>query len=123
MGVACSMKIHSALISLIASAFIVGHTHAEPKQGWELAFYLGTSFSKNETLTIKQDGYTDITLDLSSDIRDIWSRSSEIDYQLDVVYTDTKAARVFLVVEPPTERPCKMVMPPSGVTWLASRTL
>jgi hypothetical protein len=63
MGVACSMKIHSALISLMASAFIVGHTYAEPKQGWELAFYLGTSFSKNETLTIKQDGYTDITLD------------------------------------------------------------
>lgn len=26
-------------------------------------FFLGTSFSKNETLTIKQDGYQDITLD------------------------------------------------------------
>ena len=67
-GVFCSMKIQSAFISLMASASIVGHALAEPKQGWELAFYLGTSFSKDETLTIKQDGYEDITLEDGLDL-------------------------------------------------------
>ena len=52
--------------SIIASIGVyglsLGTSMASSKDGWELAFYLGTSLSRNETLTIKQDGYPDITL-------------------------------------------------------------
>lgn len=51
----------------ILSVLIVSEAQSEiqeeAKNGWELAFFLGTSFSKDETLTIKQDGFPDITLD------------------------------------------------------------
>lgn len=48
-------------------------------------------------------GYTDISVDLSSRIDDIWDDRGEIDYQLDVVYSTGNPARVLLVVEPPTD--------------------
>lgn len=51
------------IITIGVYGFFVTSTQAAPKDGWELVFYLGTSFSKNETLTIKQDGYPDITMD------------------------------------------------------------
>ncbi len=52
----------SFLVPVVCGFFTAG-TNAAPKDGWELAFYLGTSFSKNESLTIKQDGFPDITLE------------------------------------------------------------
>jgi len=56
------MKKPGKSISVFVCGLFIANTQAEPKEGWELAFFLGTSFSKNETLTIKQDGYPDITL-------------------------------------------------------------
>lgn len=50
------------LVSICVYGLCVANTQAALKDGWELSFYLGTSFSRNETLTIKQDGYPDITL-------------------------------------------------------------
>jgi hypothetical protein len=37
-------------------------TQLDAKDGWEVALNFGSSFSKNETLTIKQSGYPDIIL-------------------------------------------------------------
>ncbi len=48
-------------------------------------------------------GYTDISVDLSGRIEEIWDSPGEVDYQLDVVYTATDPARVLLVVEPPSD--------------------
>lgn len=56
------MKIHRNVVVLWVSVFVDVTAHTQPKKGWELAFYLGTSFSKSETLTIQQQGYPDITL-------------------------------------------------------------
>jgi hypothetical protein len=52
----------SYIVSLIVCGLFIVNTQAAPEDGWELAFYLGTSFSKNETLTIEQDVYPGITL-------------------------------------------------------------
>ena len=57
------MKIQSSIISILANALFMMNAHAQQKQGGDLGLYLGTSFSKNETLTIKQQAYPDITLD------------------------------------------------------------
>ncbi len=48
-------------------------------------------------------GYTDISVNLSDEIDDIWGDRGEIEYELDVVYSATDVARVLLVVEPPAE--------------------
>jgi hypothetical protein len=48
-------------------------------------------------------GYTDLSVDLSGRIEEIWDSPGEVDYQLDVVYTATDPARVLLVVEPPSD--------------------
>ena len=55
------IKVRILIVVSIFGLFAIG-IKAEPRDGWELAFYLGTSFSKNETLTIKQEGFPDITL-------------------------------------------------------------
>lgn len=47
-------------LSVLVCGLCITDTQATPKNGWELAFYLGTSFSKDETLTIKQEGFPDI---------------------------------------------------------------
>ena len=57
------------VITVIVCGFCIAETQATPKTGWELAFYLGTSFSKDETLTIKQDGFPDITFDAEFETR------------------------------------------------------
>ncbi len=49
-------------------------------------------------------GYTDISRDLSSEIKRVWDNWGEIEYQLAVVYTGSDAARVLLVVEPPSDQ-------------------
>lgn len=46
------------LLQALASA-----VQAETKSGWELSFFFGTSFSKDEDLTIRQDGQPDILLE------------------------------------------------------------
>ncbi len=62
MGNAHSMNKLSYIISIFVCGFFIVNAQASTKDGWDLAFYLGTPFSNNETLTIKQDGYPDITL-------------------------------------------------------------
>ena len=62
MGNAHSMNKLSNIISIFVCGFFIVNTQAAPEDGWELAFYPGTSFSNNETLTFKQDGYLGITL-------------------------------------------------------------
>lgn len=56
-----------AVLFLLLSTIINARAESNHvlKDGWELAFYLGTAYSKDETLTIKQDGYQDITFDAS----------------------------------------------------------
>jgi hypothetical protein len=62
MGNAHSMNKLSYIISIFLSGFFIVNAQASTKDGWDLAFYPGTPFSNNETLSLKQDGYPDITL-------------------------------------------------------------
>jgi hypothetical protein len=62
MGNAHFMNKLSYIISIFLSGFFIVNAQASTKDVWDLAFYPGASFSKNETLTIKQDGYPGITL-------------------------------------------------------------
>jgi hypothetical protein len=48
-------------------------------------------------------GYTDMSKDLASAVERVWDKPEEVSYQLEVVYTDTDAARVLLVIEPPSD--------------------
>ena len=52
-----NLKIITILFTMVLIA-----VDSKAKDGWEIAFNLGTTISKNETLTIKQNGYPDIVL-------------------------------------------------------------
>ncbi len=48
-------------------------------------------------------GYTDISVDLDSEVGSIWSGTESIEYRMQVVASENEDPRLLLLVEPPTE--------------------